>query len=247
LRRARHLAPVVDAKTQREAGIVASELQGLRKGLEAQFRAAKTPYISGGRALDQEYKTIDLPMEEAYKYVTGLVASYQDQERRKLELARARAEAEARAKEEAERQHLADLERQQADAQMKARLAEDPRERMDNQRTAQLLGNAAEEQRVVLELQREELPVPAVKEAPKPTGGRVYVDYDIQVLDIHAFAAAHPELVEITLKRGATKEAIRLLDESGKPLEMRGLRIYKQTKASFVGAAAIRIGREIEE
>jgi hypothetical protein len=99
----------------------------------------------------------------------------------------------------------------------------------------------------MMELQREELPVPAVKEAPKLVGGRTFVDYEVTVLDIYAFAAAHPELVEITLKKGATKEAIRLLDEAGKPLEMKGLRIYKQTKAAFIGAAAIRIGREREE
>lgn len=247
LRRAKALKPVVDAATQREAGLVASELQGLRKGLETNFRAAKSPFLSAGRALDQLFKDIDGPMEAAYRQVTGMVARYQDQIRRAVEMERARAEAELRAAEQMERRRLAELEQQKQDAEMKARMAEDPRERMDNQRVAQALSGAVEEQRVVMELQREELPVPAVQEAPKLVGGRTFVDYEVTVLDIYAFAAAHPELVEITLKKGATKEAIRLLDEAGKPLEMKGLRIYKQTKAAFVGAAAIRIGKERDE
>jgi hypothetical protein len=244
LKRAKALAPVTDAISQREAGIVASELQGLRKGLETTYRAAKTPFVAGGRALDQIYHDIDGPLERAYKNVTAMVAKYQDEERRKQELARARAEAEARQKEEAERVRLAAIERERQAAEMKARMAEDPRERMDSQRTAAQLAAAADEQRIVMELQREELPMAPVPQTPKPVGGRVYDDYDITVVDIRAFAAAHPELVEITPKRGAIKEAIRLLDEAGKPLQMAGLRIYKQTKASFVGASAIRIAKE---
>jgi hypothetical protein len=244
LRRSKNLPEVIDAKTQREASLVASEIQALLKGLETQYRALKAPYVAGGRSLDQQYNDIAGPMRAAYQHAANLVAAFQTQERRKQELARARAEAEARAKEEAERARLTEIEKAKQEAEIKARLAEDPAERLDNQRTAQQLANAAEEQRVALELQREELPMAPVPEAPKLVGGRFYYEYDIQITDIYAFAKAHPELVEITLKKGATKEAIRLLDEAGKPLQMPGLRIYKQPKAAFVGAATVRITKE---
>jgi hypothetical protein len=243
LRRARVLLAVSDGHTQRAAGIVASELQALRKGLEANYRAAKAPYLAAGRALDQLFKDIDEPLKREYDRVTGLVSAYQDQERRKTELAKAKQDADQRAKEEAERKRLAELERQKQDAELKARHAEDARERLDNKRVVNQLEGAIEEQKVVLALQQEEFPMTRAEETPKVVGGRVYTDYDIEEIDIHAFAAAHPELVEIKLKRGATKEAIRLLDEAGKPLVMAGLRIRKYTRASFVGAAQIRMAK----
>lgn len=244
IRSAAAITEVSDVKSQRRAGIVASELQALRKGLEANYRAAKAPLVAAGRALDQTFRDIDGPLLAAYQHLTGLVSGYQDQERKKVELERAKLEADVRAKEALENRRLAEIQQAKQEAEMKARLAEDARERRDNQRAAEQLAEAEKEQKIVIELQKEEFPVTTIQEAPKPVGGRTYTEYEITVLNIFLFASAHPELVEITLKKGPVKDLVRAMDERGEPLVLKGLRIRKYTKTAFVGAASIRIAKE---
>jgi hypothetical protein len=51
--------------------------------------------------------------------------------------------------------------------------------------------------------------LPVVVEAPRVAGTVVRDEWTFEVTDLTAFAAAHPELVEITVKRAAVLQKIR--------------------------------------
>jgi hypothetical protein len=246
LRQAKNITAVESDAEARTAGIVASALQGLRKGLRANYDNEKAPILAGGRGLDQLFHDLDGPMEREYKRITGLYSGFADQKRLQADLQRARQEADIRAAVQAEEQRLADLERQRQTAELKAKLAEDPRERIETKRELAQLNSDVDEAKLRVEIQREEVPMERVPETPKPVGGRVYTDYEIDVEDAHLFARQYPELVEIVVKRGPTKERLRQLDEAGKSIQLAGLKVRKFTRSSFVGAASIRIEREKE-
>jgi hypothetical protein len=244
LKRAAGITDVFDETSQRKASTIAQELQGLRSGLQANYKNAKQPVTSLGRALDNTFKELDRPMEIEYRRIDQLVSRYQDDLRRKAELAKARAEAEQRARERQEREHLAALERTQQEAALRARLAEDAREKAEATQLAKTLAPAIEEQKIIIELQGENLPVPMDEPPPKPPGGRVWTQYVVEMTDPLAVAFEHPELVNITLKQAAAQEFAKALDEAGKPLVAKGLKIQKHTRTSFTGAAAIRIDKD---
>lgn len=244
LKRAEAIVAVSDEASQRRASTVAQELQGLRSGLKANYSNAKQPVVSLGRALDNTYNELDRPMEIEYKRIDKLVSAYQDGLRREAELARALAEAEQRERERKERERLIALENAKQEAEMRARMAESKRERREAERTAEALLPAIEAQRIAVEVETENVPV-SFEEAPaKPPGGRVWTQYVVEMTDEFTLAREHPELVKITLKQAAAQEFAKTLDEAGKPLICKGLRITKTTRTSFTGAAAIRIDRE---
>lgn len=244
LERAAAITQVFDEISQRKASIVAQELQGLRSGLEANFKNAKQPVTALGRALDNTYKELDRPMEVEYRRIDKLVSGYQDDLRRKAELAKAKIEAEQRERARQERERLIALERAQQEAELKARLAESSREKAQALRTAATLAQGVEEQKIVIELEKENLPVSQEEEPAKPPGGRVWTQYTAEMIDPIALVNSHPELVNITLRQSAAQEFLKAQDEAGKPLGCPGLRGRKTTRTSFVGAAAIRIGTE---
>jgi hypothetical protein len=244
--RARLITEVGNEDQQRRAAVIGQELQGLRKGLEANYRNAKQPVLSFGRTLDNVYKELDRPMEIEYQRIDKLVSLFQDKVNREAELERARLEFAQREKERKEREQLAALQRAQQEAAMKARMAESAREREEAERTAQALAPAIAQQQFAVDIESETLPISMSEKAPKPPGGRTWTEYTIEVTDPFAVAKAHPELVRIELKMAAAKEFAKTWDEAGKPLEKAcpGLRIQKQTRTSFTGAAAIRIQGE---
>jgi hypothetical protein len=244
LKRAEAIQDVTDELTQRKAATVAQELQGLRAGLTANYKNAKQPITSMGRAIDNVYHELDRPMEIEYRRIDKLVSLYQDGLRRKVELAKAKAEAEQRERQRKEQEQLAALQRAKEDAERRARLAEDAAERKDALRTAAALTPVIAEQEISSELQRENLAVPFEESPAKPPGGRVWTQYVVEMTDPVAVALEHPELVTITLKQAAAQEFAKQLDEAGKPMTAKGLRMQKFTRTSFTGAAAIRIDSE---
>jgi hypothetical protein len=245
LARAAKITEVENETDQRVAARVARELQGLRKGLEANYRSAKQPITSMGRAMDDVYHELDRPMEIEYRRIDKLVSLYQDEITRARELARAKMEAQQREAERAERERMMAMERAKEEAQLRAKLAESTREKNQALRTAASISLGIEEAKIALELQRENQPIVLDEQSSaKPPGGRVWIQYIVEMIDPVAVALEHPELVNITLKQAAAQEFAKSLDEAGKPMVCKGLRMQKQTRTSFAGAAAIRIDNE---
>lgn len=241
IKRAQLVTEVTDETTQRKAATVAQELQGLRAGLKANYTNAKQPVTSLGRALDNTFHELDRPMELEYRRIDRLVSGYQDNLRRAAELAKAKAEAEQRERERIEQERLLKLQRAKEEAEIRARLSEDARERAEAKRLADSLTPAIQTQQIAIELESENLAVPQDEPPAKPPGGRVWIQYQVELIDPIAVALEHPELVNITLRAAAAQEFAKSLDEAGKPMVAKGLKMQKFTRTSFVGAAAIRI------
>jgi multidrug efflux pump subunit AcrA (membrane-fusion protein) len=245
LKRAEAITEVNNEATQRQASTVAQELQGLRGGLAANYRSAKQPVTSFGRALDNVFHELDRPMELEYRRIEKLVSAYQDQIRRQAELAKAQQEAEQRERERQERARLAALERAKQEAELKARLAESARERREAERAASALTPAIEAQKIALAVETENAPITFEDPPPeKPPGGRVWTQYIVEMTDPVALAIEHPELVKIELRQEQAQAFAKNLDEAGKPMVCKGLIMKKVTRTSFTGAAAIRIDKE---
>jgi hypothetical protein len=243
LKRAKSIKVVNDAKSQAAASLVAKELQGLRKGLKEQYTLAKRPVLNAQASLDSVYNEIDGPLEEAYKTVSGMVATHQDN----LRLAEERARAEARAAElRKQQEHEAEIKRLEAEkaAELaRAKAATDGRDRAGAERKIERLSQEIESEQVAMVMEKENLPLTNLPaSSSKPQGGRIYYDYVIDILDINKVYECRRDLVKVELKLGAAKEAAKLLDETGKPLDsIPGLNIKRVPKAAFKAAAAIRI------
>jgi hypothetical protein len=67
--------------------------------------------------------------------------------------------------------------------------------------------------------------LPVVTERPKVVGTIVREEWNFEVTDLKAFAQAHPDLVEITVKRAAVLQKIR-----GGVRQLAHARIYEETK-----------------
>jgi hypothetical protein len=244
LARAKTIAAVTDEESQRAAAVVAQELQGLRTGLSANYKSAKQPVTSFGRALDNVYHELDGPLEREYRRIDRLVSAYQDELRRAADLVKAKAEAEQRERERKAREELALLQRKKEEAELRARLAESRKEREDAERMSKSLVQGIEQQRIAVEVESENVPISFEDPPTKPQGGRVWVQYVVEMVDEQAVALEHPELVKITLKQAAAQEFAKALDEAGKPMVCKGLIMRKLTRTSFTGAAAIRVDQE---
>lgn len=246
IKRAERITEVNDPKSQGKASLVAQELQGLRSGLEANYRAAKAPVLAATRALDTLYKELDQPLEVQYKRIDRLVSGYHDEQRRQQELAEARRKAEERRVEEEHNRKIRELQREKEEAERKARLAEDAREKQAAQRQAAKLKEKIQTEEITKQVERENLPVASIPEPiNKPIGGRPWTEYIVEMTDPIALYNAQPELLKIELRLGPAKEFAKALDESGKPLDsIPGLKIQKTTRTSFIGAASIRVHGE---
>jgi hypothetical protein len=239
--RARKLKPVVNAQTQAAAGDVAAELQGLLNGIQTSYDLAKAPYLAASRRLDRiKHEWYD-PLEKWYKKVTGMIAIYRDEERRKQELARAQALAEQRKREEEERQRLVALERAKQEAELRARMAEESREREEAERTAKALQAATEVAKLRVEIVEENLPPVVIDDTPKLVGGRDYIYYDCELVDYRLVPPEYfDRCLKVTLRLLPTQQAAAELDKANKPVHIPGIRITKEPRVSVQGASAIR-------
>lgn len=246
LKRAKAIKEVTDVKSQAKAALVAQELQGLRKGVEANYRAAKAPLLAATRALDTLFHELDSPLDAALGIIDKLVSGFHDKQRLEQETAEATRKAEERRLEEERLAKIRELERQKRDAEMKLKLAEDAREKQAAQRQAAKLTEKIQTEVVALQVERENLPVANIpQEIPKASGTRPWTEYLVEMTDPIALYNAQPQLLKIELRVGAAKEYAKSLDEAGKPLDsVPGLQIRKSTRTSFVGAASIRIHGE---
>jgi hypothetical protein len=249
IKRAEAITEVTDSKSQAKASLVAQELQGLRSGLEANYRAAKQPLISTGRALDGLYKELDEPLLEQYRRMDALVSAFQDRENQKAEMAEIKIKAEQRVAEERAKEKIRELERQKQELEFKLKQADDAREKRQATQGLNKVSTQIEAEKIGLEIAKENIPVQTtpVPVAPKPPGGRPWTQYHCELLDPIALYNVHPELLKIELRQAGAQALAKSLDEGGKPLQVPGLSIRKETRTSFPGAAAIRIHGDDEQ
>jgi hypothetical protein len=246
LKRAKAIGEVNDVKSQAKASLVAQEIQGARKGIEANYRAAKAPLLAATRALDTLYHELDTPLDTELRQIDKKVSAFQDEQRRQLEMAEARRRAEERRIEEERLRRIKELEREKEEARIKLKLAEDARERLAAQRQVAKAEEKIQTEQVSLQVERENLPVTDIPERIiKPSGSRPWTEYLVEMTDPIKLYNAQPQLLKIELRLGPAKEFAKSLDEAGKPLDsVPGLQIRKTTRTSFTGASSIRIHGE---
>lgn len=246
LKRAKAITQVSDVKSQAKAALVARELQGLRKGVEANYRAAKAPLLAATRALDTLFHELDSPLADALAIIDKLVSGFRDKQRLELEVAEATRKAEERRLEQERVQKIRELERLKQEAEMRLKLAEDAREKAAAQRQVAKADSGIQTEQVALQIEKENLPVADIpREIPKASGTRPWTEYLVEMTDPIKLYGAQPQLLKIELRVGQAKEFAKALDEAGKPLDsVPGLQIRKTTRTSFTGAASIRIHGE---
>jgi hypothetical protein len=118
---------------------------------------------------------------------------------------------------------MAEITRQQQAAARAELLANTERERAAAEARRIAAESAAAIERAAAAERQANLPV--VTERPKVVGTVVREEWNFEVLDLKAFAQAHPDLVEITVKRAAVLQKIR-----GGVRQLAHARIYEETK-----------------
>lgn len=245
LERAKKITVITDTKTQNRASLVAQELQGLRKGLEANYRAAKAPVLNAERALDRLYKELDQPLEKEYRRMDRIVSEFGEEQRRESERIEAERRAEERRIEEEAQAKLRELERLKAEAELKAKFEEDARAKKAAERQVVKIEEKIQSEQVSLQIEKENLPNVELPVPTKPIGGRPWTDYEVRCTDVAALYKARPDLLKIELREGMAKTVAKILDESKQPLDsIPGLEIKRVARTSFKGASAIRIQGE---
>jgi len=230
---------VTDADTQAEVTSAVRDIKRLLKEVEDGRKAAKAPALDIGRKIDAAAAEFTATLEAESNRLTGLLTTYETQQRRIA--------AEAEAKRQAE------LKRQQEEAELarkrallletEAREKREAAERAAREATnAEARAKAQEEARraaaafVAMEAEKAKQEEAAklhqaeALRAPAPTvtraaGAAVSAPWTFEVTDIKALFAANPDLVELSVKRSDVLALIR----SG-TREIPGLRIYQETK-----------------
>jgi hypothetical protein len=241
IRRAKAIKCITDTKDQSKAALVASELQGLRSGLRANYRATKDPIVSLGRAIDRLFHDIDDPLLAEYNRIAGTVSRFQDDQRRESERAEAKKDAEKKAVEEAAAQKIRELEKEKEKLELKARLAEDLLEKRRAEREIEKKNVAIEGQKIGLEIERDSAVEQPIATRSAPPGGRTWIEYKVTITDERIVYDTRREFLKVELRTAAAQMLAKSLDEAGKSLDVPGLKIEKITRTSFAGAATIRI------
>lgn len=214
----------VESKFAFEMAVEAlKSLKAIEKAVEASRKAVKAPVLDLGRSIDAAAETFLASVKTESERLTKLATAWEAEQRRiSAEAERQRQEEEAKAKRaELERLRALEWERQQAEKAAAAARSEEERLAAEERRKqAEASAAAVTEQAAVREAS-----APVVVAAPKTAGTVVRESWTFEVLDLKAFAAAHPELVEITVKRSAVLEKIR---EGCRQLAH--ARIYQETK-----------------
>lgn len=242
--RAREIKKVNSPITLAVAVSSGQDLKGMMLGLDANHKVAKAPGIALGNAIDTLYHTLHNPLEAEYKRIDAMVSAYKDGLDRERDLAEARLKAEVQKAEAEAKAKIRQLEREKEELAFKLRMAEDAREKANAARELNKLNDNIEAEKISLQLQNETLPVPAKyePEPPKVPGSRTWKDYIVEITDEKLVYENLRQLLKVELKQQVAKEFAKALDEAGKPLQAPGLRIRRQTRTSFTGAATIRIG-----
>ena len=230
---------VADPVEQSAAVAALRALKGVSKEVEASRKTAKAPVLDLGKRVDALAEQFVAPVTKEEERLTKLLTDYEvaqqrirDEEARKAQAEADRVAAVERKKAdelraqrtEAERQ-LAAAREQAANAETKEELAASRKAVDDATRRVLDLGGrieSAEDAAVVAQA----FPAPVPK-AAAPSGLTAQQPWTFEILDLKAFAAACPDLVEITPKRAAILAKIR---EGTRQLPH--TRIFQETRVS---------------
>lgn len=198
-------------------------LKAITKTVEASRTAIKAPVLDLGKRIDATAKQFLADVEVEITRLTGLLTQYEVEQRRIAADAERKRQEEERRRQAEDSARMAEITRQQQAAARAELLANTERERA-----------AAEAQRIAAEsaaaielaaAAARQANLPAVVEPPKVAGTVVREEWNFEVLDLKAFAQAHPDLVEITVRRADVLKAIRAGCR-----QLAHARIYTETK-----------------
>jgi hypothetical protein len=208
---------------QRAAVDAARAIASLIKAVETSRKEAKAPVLDLGQRIDATAKEFikDVLAEEAR--LKRLLTDYEIEQRRIAAEAQLKRFEEERRRQAEEAARMAEIARQVQAAERAERQALNERDREAAETRRMVAEEAAAAERAAAAQRQANLPV--VVEAPRVAGTVVRDEWTFEVTDLTAFAAAHPELVEITVKRAAVLQKIR-----GGCRQLAHARIYEETK-----------------
>jgi flagellar biosynthesis GTPase FlhF len=207
-------------------------------GVEKARKRVKEPVLTLGRRIDSTAAEFVVDLEREAERLTGLLTSYEIQQRRIAAEAEAKRRAEEEAKlaaaRKAEQERIAaerEAQRQRDEAARQAREAANAEERAAAQAAAAKAQSeadriAAERQKAELAARVEAAQAATPVAAPQRVTGQVVQDvWTFDLVDAMALAKAHPDLVTITPKRADILALIR-----AGAREIPGLAIRKEVK-----------------
>jgi hypothetical protein len=217
---------VVTIRTHNQAVAGADALRGLRaitKAVESSRTTAKAPVLELGRRIDAAAKEFNASAEAEIARITAMLTAHETEQRRIAAEAQLKRFEEERRRLAEEAARMAEIARQQQEAARAERAAVNERERAAAEARQVAAEQAAAVERAAAAERQANLPV--VAERPKVAGTVVREEWNFEVTDLRAFAQAHPDLVEITVKRAAVLQKIR-----GGVRQLAHARIYEETK-----------------
>jgi len=186
---------------------VCSNLASFRKQLEATRKAVKQPAIDLGKKIDSIAEAFGRDVETEEKRVRSLLGGYQ----MKLAQEQQRILEEARRKQALADKALADAE--------SARLAALKKQTVMAETKAEVLENKAVDARVaVMELEQ--------KAADTRVAGGSMV-WSFEIISLDELYNERPDLVKLEAKTREINEAMKRLEDQGKPVAIHGLRCFK--------------------
>ena len=230
---------VTDADTQAEVTNAVRDIKRLLKEVEDGRKAVKAPVLDIGRKIDAAAAEFTATLEAEANRLTGLLTTYETQQRRIAAEAEAKRQAEIKRQQDEARKAQEEIERKAREAEQARQAAERAAREATN---AEARAKAQDEARKAQEAQQQaaaekvkqeeaaKLQQAELMRAPAPTvtraaGASVSAPWTFEVVDIKALHAACPDLVELSVKRSDVLAVIR-----GGAREIPGLRIYQDTK-----------------
>jgi hypothetical protein len=208
---------------QKAAIDAARAIASLIKAVETSRKEAKAPVLDLGQRIDATAKEFikDVLAEEAR--LKRLLTDYEIEQRRIAAEAQLKRFEEERRRLAEETARMAEIARQVQAAERAERQALNERDREAAETRRMVAEEAAAAERAAAAQRQANLPV--VVEAPRAAGTVVRDEWTFEVTDLKAFAQAHPDLVEITVKRAAVLQKIR-----GGCRQLAHARIFEETK-----------------
>ncbi len=186
----------------------ASELAAFRKQLEATRKSVKEPVLQLGRKIDSVAEGFGEEVSNEERRIKGLLGGYQmelEKERRRLQ-----EEADAKAREAEKLAREAEVARLKAE-KTNSTVQEIKAERLEAKES---------------DARVESMQLSQQAENTRVRGGRM--EWDFEVLDIDALNDERPDLVKKEAKTREIKEAMKRLEEQGKPVAIHGLRCFQK-------------------
>jgi septal ring factor EnvC (AmiA/AmiB activator) len=201
-------------ESAQRAGLILKDLKAFTRLIEATRNTVKAPVIKLGKDIDALATTLVSDIEGEEKRIGGLIATYQEEQRRLEQEARRKAfEEQERIRKEAEEKER--LAREAAEAE--ARKAREEQEKADRERAEAQKAMAAQNTRVSMAV------------APKIEGLSLRSETKFEVTDIQALYDACPMMVLLSPNNAAIKAQLKTMPEDQ---SLPGVKHWKEAKTS---------------